>query len=475
MVFDTQVQELKYKALKESARLASEDELPKGPLWAAARILPGPQPTKRPCNKKQPAIMEEQLRMAMGGDETNENIIEVINIACDECPVAGVRVTESCRGCIAHRCMNACPKDAISIVNHRATVDQEKCVECGRCVSACPYSAIVKSARPCEKACKTGAIRMDENKKAAIDNNKCISCGACVYQCPFGAISDKSFLLDCVELIQKSQNNQAYPVFAIVAPSISSQFHYASVEQVVSGLKALGFYNVVETALGADMTAWREAQELAEKKFLTSSCCPAFVEYIHKFFPDMAHHISHNLSPMAEIAKYIKRIHPDSKVVFIGPCTAKKAERRLPQVKELVDCVLTFEELQALFDSREIDLTALPGEALDNASYFGRVFARSGGLAVAVEQALKERGVAPEDFQLNAISCSGVEECRAALLRASRDMLPNNFIEGMACENGCIGGAGCITHGPKSKAEVDQYGRQAMEKTIRDAIGILDF
>ncbi len=333
--------------------------------------------------------------------------------------------------------MNACPKDAISIVNHRATVDQEKCVECGRCVSACPYSAIVKSARPCEKACKTGAIRMDENKKAAIDNNKCISCGACVYQCPFGAISDKSFLLDCVELIQKSQNNQAYPVFAIVAPSISSQFHYASVEQVVSGLKALGFYNVVETALGADMTAWREAQELAEKKFLTSSCCPAFVEYIHKFFPDMAHHISHNLSPMAEIAKYIKRIHPDSKVVFIGPCTAKKA--------------------------------------LDNASYFGRVFARSGGLAVAVEQALKERGVAPEDFQLNAISCSGVEECRAALLRASRDMLPNNFIEGMACENGCIGGAGCITHGPKSKAEVDQYGRQAMEKTIRDAIGILDF
>lgn len=162
-------------------------------------------------------------------------------------------------------------------------------------------------------------------------------------------------------------------------------------------------------------------------------------------------------------------------MVFIGPCTAKKAERRLPQVKELVDCVLTFEELQALFDSREIDLTALPGEALDNASYFGRVFARSGGLAVAVEQALKERGVAPEDFQLNAISCSGVEECRAALLRASRDMLPNNFIEGMACENGCIGGAGCITHGPKSKAEVDQYGRQAMEKTIRDAIGILDF
>lgn len=475
MFFDTQVQELKYKALKEVATLAWQDNLAKGLLGAAARIVPGPQPTMRCCIYKERAIMEERLRLAMGGDETNENVIEVINIACDECPVAGVHVTESCRGCIAHRCMNACPKNAITIVDHRAHIDQEKCIECGRCVSVCPYSAIVKSTRPCENACKVGAIHMGENKKATIDNDKCIACGACVYQCPFGAIADKSYILDCIRMIRESENNTKYQVFAIAAPSISSQFHNATVEQVAAGLKALGFFNVVEVALGADMVAWREAQELAEKKFLTSSCCPAFVQYIRKNFPDMAEHISHNLSPMGEIAKYIKRIHPGCKVVFVGPCTAKKAERQLERVKDLVDCVITFEELQALFDSKGIDLTQLKGEVLDNASYFGRVFARSGGLAVAVEEALKEHGITEDQFQLNAISCNGISECKAALLRASKNVLPNNFIEGMACENGCIGGAGCITHGPKSRADVDKYGHEAMEKTIRDSIEILNF
>lgn len=475
MFFDTQVQELKYKALKEVATLAWQDNLAKGLLGAAARIVPGPQPTMRCCIYKERAIMEERLRLAMGGDETNENVIEVINIACDECPVAGVHVTESCRGCIAHRCMNACPKNAITIVDHRAHIDQEKCIECGRCVSVCPYSAIVKSTRPCENACKVGAIHMGENKKATIDNDKCIACGACVYQCPFGAIADKSYILDCIRMIRESENNTKYQVFAIAAPSISSQFHNATVEQVAAGLKALGFFNVVEVALGADMVAWREAQELAEKKFLTSSCCPAFVQYIRKNFPDMAEHISHNLSPMGEIAKYIKRIHPGCKVVFVGPCTAKKAERQLERVKDLVDCVITFEELQALFDSKGIDLTQLEGEVLDNASYFGRVFARSGGLAMAVEEALKEHGITEDQFQLNAISCNGISECKAALLRASKNVLPNNFIEGMACENGCIGGAGCITHGPKSRADVDKYGHEAMEKTIRDSIEILNF
>ena len=343
-------------------------------------------------------------------------------------------------------------------------------MECGRCVSACPYSAIVKSARPCEKACKTGAIRMDENKKAAIDNSKCISCGACVYQCPFGAISDKSFILDCVDLIKQSQNNQAYQVFAIVAPSISSQFHHASVEQVVSGLKALGFYNVVETALGADMTAWREAQELAEKKFLTSSCCPAFVDYVEKAFPQMKEHVSHNLSPAATIAQYIKETDPTAKIVFMGPCTAKKMEFQKEGLKDIIDSTITFEELQALFDSRDLDLKSLPEDVLDNASYYGRIFARSGGLSDAVAQGLKEQEI---EFDLKAVPCDGIEACRVALLKASKGLLPGNFIEGMACVGGCIGGAGCLTHGEKNKADVDKYGKEAYEKTITSAIGMM--
>ena len=315
----------------------------------------------------------------------------------------------------------------------------------------------------------------DEYGVCEIDENKCIQCGACIHSCPFGAVGAKTFMVDVINMI-----NAGKKVVAMVAPATEGQFGAdITMASWKTALKKVGFADMVEVALGGDMTAAAEAAEWAEAykegKKMTTSCCPAFVDYIRKSFPDMAQHISHNLSPMGEIAKYIKRIHPGCKVVFIGPCTAKKAERKQERVKDLVDCVLTFEELQALFDSKEIDLTSLPVEALDNASYFRLVFARSGGLAVAVEEALKECGISPEEFTLNAISCNGITECKAALLRASKNVLPNNFIEGMACESGCIGGAGCITHGPKSKADVDKYGHEAMEKTIKDAIEILNF
>ena len=308
---------------------------------------------------------------------------------------------------------------------------------------------------------------MNESKAASIDNNKCISCGACVYQCPFGAISEKSFILNVIDMIQKSDNNKNYKVYAVVAPSISSQFTYAVLGQVISGIKALGFHSVVEAALGADMTAYSEAQELAEKGFLTSSCCPAFVSYVEKTFPDLAGNISHNLSPMAMIARYMKNNDPDCKIVFIGPCTAKKMEFQKESVKPYIDCVITFEELQALFDSKEIDITGLGETPLDNASYYGRIFARCGGLSDAVAESLKEQNI---DFEVKAVICDGIEQCRTALLKASKKVLPENFIEGMACTGGCIGGAGCLIHGEKNKAEVDKYGKEALEKTILDAI-----
>ena len=321
-------------------------------------------------------------------------------------------------------------------------------------------------------ACKIKAISMNENKAAAINYDKCISCGACVYQCPFGAITDKSYMLDVIDIIKKSENNTKYKVFAVVAPSISSQFTYAKLGQVIKGLKELGFHTVIEAALGADMVAYAESEELAEKGFLTSSCCPAFVNYIEKSFPDLKPFISHNLSPMATISKYIKEHEAPCKVVFIGPCTAKKAEVQKDEVKPYVDAAMTFEELQALFDSRDVDIMTLSEDVLDNASYFGRIFARCGGLADAVAQGLKEHGI--EDFDLKACSCDGIEACRAALLRKSKGMLDANFIEGMACIGGCIGGAGCLTHGEKNKKEVDKYGMQAHEKTITDAISILN-
>lgn len=470
--FDTKVQHLKYKVLREVARLAWNDTLLEHITDIPKTIVSGKTPTMRCCVYKERAIIADRVKLAMGGNKSNHNVIEVIETACDECPIGGYEVTNACRGCLAHRCEDVCRRGAIQFDhNHVAHIDKSKCIGCGACSKVCPYGAIVNHKRPCENACKIKAIKMSEEKTAAIDNNKCISCGACVYQCPFGAISDKSYILDVIDIIKKSEDNKKYKVYAVVAPSISSQFTYAKLGQVITGLKALGFYTVIEAALGADMVADAESEELVERGFLTSSCCPAFVSYIEKNYPDLVQYISSNLSPMAALGKYLKDHDENCKVVFIGPCTAKKAEVQKESVKPYVDVAMTFEELQALFDSRDFDITAMEEGVLDNASYFGRIFARSGGLSDAVTEALKEHG--ETEFTLKALVCDGIEECKLALLKKSKNMLDANFIEGMACIGGCIGGAGCLTHGPKSKPDVDKYGMEAFEKTIKDALSQL--
>lgn len=469
--FDTKVQYLKYKVLREVAKQAWDDTLQENLIDIPKIIVPGKKPTMRCCVYKERAILAERVKIAMGGNKKNPNVIEVIDIACDECPMGGYEVTNACRGCLAHRCEDACRFGAITFdENHVAHIDKSKCKECGSCSKVCPYSAIHNYRRPCETACKIKAISMGEEKQARIDNNKCISCGACVYACPFGAINDKSFILNVIDMLKGSHGNQNYKIYAIVAPSISSQFSYAKLGQVITGLHRLGFHTVIEAALGADMVAQAESRELVEEGFLTSSCCPAFVSYIEKTFPELKQFVSHNLSPMAVIAKYVKEHEENCRTVFIGPCTAKKMEVQREDVKAYVDAVLTFEELQALFDSREIDLTSLDEGLLDNASYFGRIFARSGGLADAVAEAIKEQNL---EFMLKPCVCDGIEQCKVALMQKKAGKLQANFIEGMACSGGCIGGAGCLTHGEKNKADVDSYGREALEKTILDAVSVL--
>ncbi|MCC8135772.1 MAG: 4Fe-4S dicluster domain-containing protein [Ruminococcus sp.] len=470
--FDTKVQYHKYKVLREVARQAWDDTLLQNLFRIPKLIIPGPKPTMRCCIYKERAILQERVKLAIGGDQTNPNVIEVIDIACDECPMGGYQVSEACRGCMAHRCEDVCRKGAITFDSQqKAHIDKTKCVECGQCAKVCPFNAIVNHIRPCINACKIKAISIAEDQYAQIDNDKCISCGACVYTCPFGAIQDKSFILDVISLIKGSSDNQEYKVYAVVAPAIASQFRYAKLGQVITGIKKLGFFTVVEAALGADMVAYSEAEELAEKGFLTSSCCPAFVKYAQSF-PNIKDKVSTNLSPAASISKYIKDNNPGSKVVFIGPCTAKKMEFQKESVRPYIDSVITFEELQALFDSRDIDITALEESELDTASYYGRIFARCGGLSDAVAQALREQG--NEDFQLNPLVCDGISECRSALMKADKKVLKNNFIEGMACTGGCVGGAGCLTHSERNRIDVDKHGSLAHNKTITDALNITD-
>ena len=468
-VFDTKVQELKYKVLKEIAKSYYDGTLLNDFYDIPKRIVPGPKPTMRCCIYKERAIVLERMKLALGGSKEIDNVIEVIKVACDECPLGGYEVTNRCRGCIAHRCQMACHKDAIYFdpVTHAAHIDRNKCVNCGLCAKACQYNAIQNYLRPCEQACKVKAISMGEDNAAKIDDEKCIQCGACVYQCPFGAIMDKSYIKEAIDIFKDSDNGKKYPVVAIVAPSISSQFKYATLGQIATALHELGFSEIVEAALGADIVSYNEGKELAEKGFLTSSCCPTFVTLIEKYFPTLKDNISTNLSPMASIAKWIKEHYPTCKIMFIGPCIAKKKEIQLDKVKPYVDVTLTFEELQALIDAREIDASKLEESPFDNASYFGRIFARSGGLTDAVRQSLKEHGL---DFDYRPFTADGLDNCRAILLKAKTGNRDYNFIEGMGCSGGCIGGPCCLTHEVRNKADVDKYGMQAKAQTISDSL-----
>ena len=467
--FDTKIQYLKYKVLREVARYGFEDNLDAA-YYEIPKLIVKEKPTMRCCIYKERAIVEERIKLAMGGDKKNPNVIEVIEIACDECPVSGHVVTESCRGCLAHRCEDVCRRGAITFdEQQKAHIDKSKCVECGQCAKVCPYSAIINQKRPCEKACKIKAISMssEEHRAAHIDNEKCISCGACVYQCPFGAIVDKSFILDAVNLIKGSHENQDYKVYAVVAPSISSQFSYAKLGQVITGIQRLGFYHVIEAALGADMVAYKEAAELAEKGFLTSSCCPAFVSYIKKNFPTMVDKISHNLSPAAEIGRYIKETTPGAKVVFIGPCAAKKLEASRRTIRSDVDFVLTFEEVMGMFEAKAIKFSEVAaGPELVEATADGRGFAVSGGVANAVVNAIHKMD---PDREVKVMAAQGLQECKKMLMLAKAGKLNGYLLEGMACPGGCVAGAGTLQNPVKSTAALNKYKASAPEKYSVDS------
>lgn len=466
--FETQVQYLRYQILREVARLGWQDSLLENVTEIPKRIVPGKKPTMRCCIYKERAILAERVRFAIGGNQYNRKVIQAIDIACEDCPAGGYEVTSACRGCLAHRCEEACKREAITFGrDQKAYIDKSRCVECGLCAKSCPFNAIHNFKRPCEQSCKVKAISMGRDKEAVIDYENCLACGACVSACPFGAITDRSYLLDAIDLLKKSDGNRNYKIYALLAPSFAGQFPHVALGQVAAALEEVGFYEVKEVALGADMVAKSEARELEEKGFLLSSCCPSFVTYVEKHFPQLKGYISHNLSPAGTLARVLKERDPACKTIFLGPCTSKKTERQREEYRGLVDCVLTFEEMQALIDGKGIEMESLPPKRLENASPFGRKFARSGGVAGAVGEALKESG---SPFVLKAVSCNGIDECKVALMKKARGISDANFIEGMTCVGGCVNGAGCLVHPDKAALEVDAHADSAEFQTISSVL-----
>ena len=470
-LFDTNVQWIKYQVLREVIRRAYEGGL-ENAYTIPRTLAPGPKADTRCCIHKERAVLMDRVHMAMGGNKENPNVIEVLYEACDECPAGGMIVTDVCRGCLMHSCKEVCPKGAITIVDHRCTIDKSKCIECGKCAQACPYSAIIAQKRPCIKSCKVKAISINEEDKAEIDNSKCISCGACVVSCPFGAISDKSLVLDISKILKESENNTRYRVYAVIAPAIVSQCRFGRATQVVTAIKKLGFHQVVEAAIGADITLYNEAREFKEKAaesespVMTTSCCPAFVRFVENNFPELKDAISTSVSPMVMAARLIKHSDPTAKVVFIGPCAAKKFEYTLEKTHGMIDSVMSFEELQAFVDARGIDTTQCEDSTLDNASYYGRIFAKSGGIAQGVAHVAQKMG-----FEgVKPVAMNGIDQCRQHLTLLRAKKATANFFEGMACDGGCVGGPLSITRSPKNVFDVDKYGNEAKEKEIDGSV-----
>ena len=463
-------------------------------------IVPGDQPLHRESIFLERAIAGERVRLAMGlsirpvqsrhlmtegmdaaaiAEQYYEPpLVNIIPYACHACPTNQYRVTESCQNCLAASCQKVCPKDAISFVNGKSHIDPDKCIKCGKCATACPYHAIIHLERPCAAACGMDAIISDENGKAIINQDKCVACGQCLVSCPFGAVVDKGQIFQVVQSIMKGDK-----VIAIVAPAFIGQFgKHSTPGKFIAAMKKLGFARIVEVAVGADMCTIEEAKDFMEKvpneqKYMATSCCPAWHSMIYKLFPGESKNISMTLTPMVFTARLMKKEYPGCKVVFVGPCAAKKLEAIREDIRSDVDFVLTFEELQGMFEAKEIDFETIePMYDLNEGTAAGRGFAVAGGVAGAVAKLIQDTH---PDTEVKTARAEGLRDCRKLMTLAKAGKYDGYLLEGMACPGGCVAGAGTLLPVDLAAKVVGRYQNEAdaespMESAYRDRGHTLD-
>ena len=458
------------------------------------RIVPGDQPLHRESIFLERAIAGERVRLAMGlsirpiqtrslmtegmdhaaiAEQYYEPpLVNIIPYACHACPTNRYQVTEHCQNCLAASCQKVCPKGAISFVNGKSFIDQEKCIKCGKCAGACPYHAIIHLERPCQAACGMDAIVSDEHGKAVINQDKCVACGQCLVSCPFGAIVDKGQIFQVIQSILKGDK-----VIAIVAPAFVGQFgKHATPGKVVAAMKKLGFSRVVEVAVGADMCTIEEAKDFlekvpAEQDYMATSCCPAWHSMIYRLFPSEKGKISMTLTPMVFTARLMKKEYPGCKVVFVGPCAAKKLEAIRADIRSDVDFVLTFEELQGMFEAKEVDFATIEEvDVLNEGTAAGRGFAVSGGVAKAITDLIHQE---QPELEIKTARAEGLRECRKLMMMAKAGKYKGYLLEGMACPGGCVAGAGTLLPVETAARVVGKYQTEAntaspLESPYRD-------
>ncbi len=440
---DKGIVELKHFILREVCRLAWEGKLnAENTEKIVYEVSPGPKPQYRCCVYKEREIVRGRIRLAMGENPDpgyqSRNVVAVIPPACDDCPIQDYFVTDICRFCLGKACRNACRFGAITPGDTKMKIDPNKCKSCGLCAKACPYGAIIHQERPCKRACPVGAISYNEAGICVINEEKCIHCGHCIHSCPFGAIGSKIYAVDVIRAIQEGKR-----VIAMCAPATEGQFGKdISMAAVRAALKKVGFADMVEVGLGGDMTAAYEALEWIEAKKegrkMTTSCCPAFISMLRHHFPSIyEENKSTTVSPMVAVSRYLKHLDPDCVTVFVGPCIAKKGETLSDFIVDSADFAMTYGEIVALLDSREVKIEPVE-EQYQEASLFGKRFAGSGGVAGAVMEVMEELGEDTSDIRL--MTCAGGEECKKAMMLLKAGKLDADFVEGMICPGGCVGG-----------------------------------
>ena len=416
------------------------------------------------------------MHLTQGLEESNISekyyeppLMQVIPSACNSCPVNRYEVTNKCMGCVAHPCREVCPRGAISMVNGKSFIDQEKCIKCGKCKSVCPYDAISHQVRPCAAACGVGAIKNDDHGRAVIDNDLCVSCGQCMVSCPFGAIADKSQIFQLIRAMQSGKK-----VIAQVAPAFAGQFGpKVSPDMLKTALKELGFTDVYETAIGADLGAIAEAEHYVKEvasgnqPFSLTSCCPSWSMLAKKFFPETLDKISNELTPMVATARIMKKDYPDAAVVFIGPCASKKLEASRRSVRSDVDFVITFEELTGMFEAKGILLEEIQAmDEMKDATAAGRGYGVAGGVASAIEACVREYY---PDVDVHIEHAESLSECKKILMLAKAGKKNGCLIEGMACPGGCIAGAGTNVALSQAAKELQKFKEEA-EKKVPDIV-----
>ncbi len=390
-------------------------------------------------------------KKALERTEISDKNLTVLQAACKGCATNRIYVTDLCQGCVARPCQAACKFGAISIVNGRSVIDDTKCKKCKMCVNACPYNAIVKISVPCEDSCPVGAIKKDETGFASIDYDKCINCGRCTAACPFGAVHERSQIVDILKAIKSKKK-----VIAMIAPSIVGQFP-GTIYQLKTAIIQSGFDDVYEVAQGADITANTEAKEFVERitekgdNFMTTSCCAGYNQLIKKHLPEIKPFVSDTKTPMYYTAEIVKKENPDAVTVFVSPCVAKRAESfENPNV----DYVLNYEELGALFIAKKIQITELEGGKYPvESSKQARNFGVTGGVAESVKASLRdEETIKP--LVINGLNKDSIKQLKKYATCGSCEG-GCNIIEVMCCEGGCIGGNATINNQKTAKKQLE--------------------